>query len=627
MSDQRRGEGGQGRGQGGSPPSRRRGRGRRDHDEDGQGNIRGPSSALSDFLTAYNISAHQIRQSAQQRRAAGAQQTQPDASAAGPEPSTSNPLPQPSRSENAEPAQTRASTKNQKATQKAASAKGQKKRKKPDEDGGEGEQGVVDLIMARAGFVDHCEICSKKFTVTPYTKKAPNGGLLCADCGRALNDDKVPDVKRPKPKPAPKGLGKKREIQSRIMDRTFRVGAKDLTTICVETLARNVHLAESLGDLPPHLIDKTARWLSKRRLVDGKTISLFVQPSTEVLKIYDGAKLSEQDLINCFTLSPNLHTFKIRNGVHFTDSVVDYLMSREIKLQHLSLHGSNLMSDDRWKAFLVAKGRHLQTLKVHFTDKFFGDEVMESLATNCPNLKALSLTHIAKLSAAGLREIGRLPNLEYLSLLLNKDIPPETYQDLLKKVGHGLTTLSLRHASRADDGVLEVIREHCTSLVKLRITECGNFTDSGFTKLFSDWQNKSLEYVDLAKCRHVDALRAQDIESGVGICSDGFQALMENYGRRIRHVSVDSARYITAEAFDEVFREGKEYPELKHIEISFCEKVTDHTIDKIFKTCPALRELLVFGCLRVNGLVKVPMGKLLIGVPNVMGMIMEGTDE
>lgn len=484
----------------------------------------------------------------------------------------------------------------------------------------------MDLIRARAGLVDHCEICSKKFTVTPYTKTGPNGGLLCADCGRALNNDKSPEFKRPKPRPMARGPGKKRQIQSRIMDRTFRVGAKDLTTLCVETLARNVHLAESLGDLPPHLIDKAARLLSKRRLVDGNTISLFVQPSTDVLKIYDGAKLTEQDLINCFTVSQNLHTFKIRNGIHFSDGVVAYLMTREIKLQHLSVHGANLLSDDQWVAFLTAKGEHLRTLKVHFTDKYFGDEVIESIVANCPNLEALSLTHIGKLSPKAIRELAGLQNLKYLSLLLGRDIPAEAYRDLLEKVGNGLTTLSLRQASEADDTVLETIREHCTSLVKLRITECGNFTDAAFTKLFSEWENKTLEHIDLAKCRHLDSLRAQEIESGIGLCSDGFRALMDHYGRKIRHVSVDSARYITAEAFDEVFGEGKEYAELRHLEISFCEKVTDYTIEKIFKTCPMLRELVVFGCLRVQGLVKVPHGKLLIGVPNVMGMIMEGAD-
>lgn len=531
----------------------------------------------------------------------------------------------PPEGETEEPARTRASTRKQTAPKKATPAKTPKKRKKPDDDGEGGEQGIVDLIRARAGFVDHCEICSKKFTVTPYTKTGPNGGLLCADCGRALNNDKMPDAKRPKPKPSARGPGRKRDIQSRIMDRTFKVGAKDLTTLCVETLARNVELAESLGDLPPHLIDKAARWLSKRRLVDGKTISLFVNPSTEILKIYDGAKLSEQDLTTCFTVSQKLHTFKIRNGIHFTDGVVAYLMTRETELQHLSVHGANLLSDDQWKAFFEAKGRHLQTLKVHFTDKYFGDEVIESLVANCPNLKALALTHIAQLSAAGVRELAGLQNLKYLSLLLSEEIPAEAYREVLEKIGHGLTTLSLRRASKADDTVLEAIREHCTSLVKLRITECGNITDAAFGKLFSEWQNKSLVHADLAKCRHVDALRAQDVESGIGLCSDGFRALMEHHGHRLRHVSVDSARYITAEAFGDVFGEGKEYPELRHLEISFCEKATDYTIDRIFKTCPALRELVVFGCLRVQGLVQVPAGKLLIGVPNVMGMIMEGT--
>src|SRR5699024_10395701 len=147
-----------------------------------------------------------------------------------------------------------------------------------------------------------------------------------------------------------------------------------------------------------------------------------------------------------------------------------------------------------------AKGRHLQTLKVHFTDKYFGDEVIKSLVANCPNLKALALSHIDQRSAAGVRDLAGLRSLNYLSLLLNDEVQAEECEDQLQKVGRGLPTLSLRRPSEADDSLLETIREHCSSLVKLRITECGNITDAAFTKLFSVWKNQSLVHVDLAKC-------------------------------------------------------------------------------------------------------------------------------
>ena len=516
-------------------------------------------------------------------------------------------------------------------------AKKPKKRKRSEDDSdvssddNDSVKDYMSLLRSRAGQVDHCELCLKKFTITPYTKAGPNGGLLCADCGRVVKDDKRPEpdksLPRPKSKPATKGIGKKRQMKSQIMNGTFKIGTKSLTTLCVETLARNVDLVESLGDMAPHLIDKIAQRLSKRRLVDSNTLTLFLEPSTEELRIYDAAKLTEEDFIRCFSICQKLRLFKFRNGIHFNDNVMNYLVTRHLTLTHLSIHGSNLISEQSWVGFLAAKGEPLETLKVHFTDKHFGDPVIAAVIEHCPSLTSFSLQHIAKLSTEGIRLISGLKNLQHLSLQLNDKIDGQSCADMVTKIGKGLRTLSLRRAVTCDDELLGATHESCQNLVKLRLTECSEFTDEGFVNLFTDWKNPELEYVDFAKCRHLEAKEARNHESGIGFCSGALRALMNHSGTEIRHLNLDSARYISADAFEEVFAEGKTYPKLQYLELSFCESVTDYIIERIFKACPALKELVVFGCMLVKGLVRVPRGKLLIGVPNIRGMIIEGDDD
>jgi DNA repair protein RAD7 len=71
---------------------------------------------------------------------------------------------------------------------------------------------------------------------------------------------------------------------------------------------------------------------------------------------------------------------------------------------------------------------------------------------------------------------------------------------------------------------------------------------------------------------------------------------------------------------------GKEYRELKEMNVSFCTNVDDFVVGLIFKACPGLKTLKVFGCFGVKD-VKVPKGRILIGVPNALGMQIEGVEE
>ncbi|KAF9881098.1 DNA repair protein [Colletotrichum karsti] len=591
--------------------------------------ISGPQSALTDYLASHNISANRIRRDADQRRAAAAQSQRAqqnednsdDEEEAGEADASS------SRKETtAEKAKRQMKELQTIAKIKASRAFKARKRKRGADDSDDDDdiaRAVMDqMAQPLPGQMDNCEICKKRFTVTPYSRTGPEGGLLCAKCSK----DAAADDKRAKKKPrkAPTGGGGRRKVQSNILDGTYHTGAKKLTTLCIETLAKNVDLADSLGELPDHIVDRIARLFSKRRLLNPQTMALFLQPSTSFINIYDGAKLKTDDYMAIFQVASNLQAFKARNSIQFKDSVMGYLLDRDIQLKSFYLHGANLLSDDMWTRFIQEKGASLETLRVYYTDRHFGDEMLALLPDNCPKLARLKVYHNQKVTDVGIAEIGKIKSLKHLGLHLQHRIDPKVMASTILSIGEHLQTLSLPLFLDATDEVLAAIKKSCRSLKKLCINDSDKLTDAGFVDLFTDWGNPALEIVDFEKCRHVDSNKPRENPDNVGLCSDGFRALMKHSGRKIRNLNMHSCRNITRDAFEDVFSGEKQYPELLKLEISFIEEVDDYVVGCIFRSCPNIQEVNVFGCMKVKD-APVPRGKVLVGVPNALGMVIEGS--
>ncbi|KAJ6785737.1 hypothetical protein PWT90_06374 [Aphanocladium album] len=513
----------------------------------------------------------------------------------------------------------------QKAIEKIKASKAFKKRKKnADED--EDEDNIALAIFEQShaplpGQMDNCEICEKRFTVTPYSVAGPNGGLLCAPCGREIAKEREGQKPKKKPRKQTGGIGARRTAQSRILDGD--VGTKSLATLCVQTLAKNVNMAESLGDLPEHLVDKIGRIFSKRRLLKPETLPLFIQPNTDMLNVYDGANLGENDFISIFQVATKLRHFKVRCAIQFKDEVMDYLLSRDTCLETFYLHGANLLSESKWHEFLAAKGANLRRLQAYYTDLHFGDDTIVELKKHCPQLQRLKVENNQKLTSDGVKAIGALTSLEHLGLQVHHKITSGALIECISGIGANLQTLSLKIFPDADDEVLEAIHGQCRALTKLRITDSETMTDAGFAKLFTNWENPPLSFIDLQKCRQVDAAHPRENPKNLGLCSDGFKALMAHSGPKIKHLNVHACRHISREAFEEVFGENASYPELRSLEISFCEEVNDFILGSIFRACPKIKDVNVFGCMKVKD-VLVPRGVVLVGVPNAQGMVTEG---
>ena len=466
------------------------------------------------------------------------------------------------------------------------------------------------------GQFEHCEICSKRFTVTPYSKSGPDGGLLCTPCGKELSKDE-----KAAKKPANKPVGRKRrKLESDRLDGFAVGGAKTLQQICIETVAKYHDDIEELGDMPAPIVERLSEIFSKRRVLKPKTLPLFLRPDLEQVILHDAAYLEVDDYKQIFAVVPNIRKLVLGNTCQMKDEAMAYMLDKCHNLQHLQMYGANLVTNDMWQRYFEGAGDKLETIKLKWLDAAFEDETVQIMASHCPNLKRLKLELCRRIGEPAIDAIAAMPQLEHLSLQIGLEVSADSLVNLVKQRGSNLRTLSLRKSLDADDGVLDTIHDHCRRLAKLRVSENDTATDFAYARLFTNWSNPPLSFVDFNTTRDIDNNNPDGPEDAIGFSSTGFRAMMKHSGSNLKHLDISSCRHIELGAFIDVFNGAESYPLLEYINVSFCNRVDTTVIAGIFKSCPALKKLVAFGCFDVADVV-VPRNIALIGVPRAQDAI------
>lgn len=468
------------------------------------------------------------------------------------------------------------------------------------------------------GQFEHCDICNKRFTVTPYSKEGPDGGLLCTPCGKELSKDLKKEQNAAK-KSA--GTGKKRrKVESDRLDGIAVGGAKSLSQLCIQKVAQHHDDIEELGDLPQSVLERLSEIFSKKRVMKSKTLPLFLRPDHTSVIVHDAAYLEEEDYRQIFAIVPNMRKLVLSNTCQLKDGSIDYMLERCHDLRHIQLYAANLVQEGMWHRLFREAGAKLEVLKLKWLDAAFEDLVVRDMVRYCPNLERLKLKLCRRLGEDAVSSISDLPELKHLSLQISQDVSTATLVNLVEKRGSGLLTLSLEKFIDADDSVVEAIHDNCTQLSKLRLSENDTVTDAGYTQLFKDWDNHPLSFADFSSTRDIDNNNSEGPEEAIGLASLGFRALMAHSGAALKHLNIASCRHIELSAFIDVFNGAQNYPALEYINMSFCNRADTGVVAGIFKSCPALKQLVAFGCFDVQDVV-VPRNVALIGVPRAQDAI------
>ncbi|RAQ99979.1 dna repair protein rad7 [Stemphylium lycopersici] len=507
---------------------------------------------------------------------------------------------------------------------KGKAAKNLAKKKKKGSDDGSDFEDVMDMYKKAKplpGQLENCEICNKRFTVTPYSKAGPDGGLLCTPCGKEMTKDAKAEKKATKPV-VRKG---RRKIESNRLDGMTVCGPKTLQQLCIEKLAKHSEDIDELGEMPENIMKRISEIFSKKRAMNPTTMKLFLQPDMEEVAIHEAAYLETEDYDQIFAVCPYVKRLSLRNCCQFKDSNIDYMNEKAKALEEIQLLGANLVSNEKWVELFIARGQDLKSLKVEWLDAAFDDQTVEALTTFCPNLERLKIERCKRLGPDSIDAIARLQHLKHLTLRFYDPITREKLVHLITSVGANLQTLCLEHfldnTTDPTDDVLDTIHTNCNYLSKFRFTENNECTDAGYVNLFSNWANPPLHYIDVNSTRDMDNTNPDGPDDvPIGLASNGFRALMSHSGSRLEFLDISSCRHISHDTFSDVFDGTKQYPKLREINLSFCPVVDTQIVAGIFRSCPAIKKVVTFGCFQVNDVV-VPRGIVLIGAPRAQDQI------
>lgn len=581
-----------------SPPSRRQmarqGRRAAAQAQGSSSRVRGPHSALTEFLRSQGIDANEIRR----RHARETEEALATAEATGaalenevqaqdPAPSFDEDIAQvagPSSApileegggaaeeneEDEEGEQVQVSKR--KRRPKASTRK--KKRVESDED---------DFLLPgppRPGQVEFCDNCNCRFTVTPYSRAGPSGGLLCHPCGVKLAGgiQKEASIKKQPAKRKPKAA------MSALLDHV-KFNVPKLQDLCIRLIAKHIGDVEAFGDIGNINMDKICRIISKNRSLNNTTLPLFLDAERGDICLYDCSKIDGDHLQSIASYCPSVQQLMLRFCGRLTDSTIRYYAHQLLNLRSVEFTGPFLVGVQGWKDFFQSMGTKLERFFLHDSPRF-DTGVIESLVSNCTELSDLRLARIEHLDDSGVAALSSLSHLNSLDISFpGTTLTDEPILALLNKVGSGLLELNLSGNKNITDATLEAVRMSCGRLHTLHLDECEGLTEEGILSLLSNWSNNAgLQSLSLSRC----------IEIG----DKAVAAILCHSGHSLQSLNLNSLETITARGLELVG--AAECPALHTLDVSFVRAVDDKIMEKVANGCKFLSTVKVWGDHRVT---------------------------
>ncbi|KAJ2355945.1 UV-damaged DNA-binding protein rad7, partial [Coemansia sp. RSA 2618] len=285
------------------------------------------------------------------------------------------------------------------STQAIKTIKTKGKRKKKAESDGEyrdekDEHGGLNRSSARKGGKMHdCGMCGRRFLVRGG---APAGRVLCAACRRSVDKAgaaEAADAASVARRAARVGAGpvkqrkRMRKTEGGLLE--FDAGLPLLQDLCVRAIARHLDRVDTFGDVSGPSLDRLSRIVSKMRVLDGRTLGLFVGAGRTAVALYDCTLVGAGALAGIASASPRLERLDLRFCGRLDGAALLALGRGLARLAHVRLDGAFLVRDAEWAAFFRAAGARLRTFSAAFAG--FGAAAMRALVTHGVGVEALRL--------------------------------------------------------------------------------------------------------------------------------------------------------------------------------------------------------------------------------------------
>ncbi|KAF8635566.1 hypothetical protein AX15_000216 [Amanita polypyramis BW_CC] len=323
-----------------------------------------------------------------------------------------------------------------------------------------------------------CGICEKQFTVTKYTPFGSSGSLsLCHHCAKSEGIDPFKKHTAQRKRKAPID---KRTVQS-FEERRFPT----LVSLCIQLIAKHIDDVEALGDIGAMNMEVIAKALAKNRSLTPENAHLFYSVENTNLVLYDCTKLTAPALQTLSMLNPALVSLRL-DFCGYLDTETFITMSISMPhLKRLELLGPFLVHSEAWIKFFKTHP-HLEGFLVTQCPKFDLDCV-KNLIKECQNIKELRLKEM-KVNDDWLQEIAASTSLKVLDLSSPATTCSENaFSEMLCVIGPKLEGLDLSGHEITDTFLEDGLEKFTGSLERLSLAGCPGITDKAISRLFNSW--------------------------------------------------------------------------------------------------------------------------------------------
>ncbi|EJF57989.1 RNI-like protein [Dichomitus squalens LYAD-421 SS1] len=569
--------------------------------------VRGPTSALTEFLRESGITPTTIARRVQTRAANEAQAAarpaagpsnqaqQEDGDVVMEEAQSSLPvdgyasdnLDEPDEPAPKKRRQNKATEAKQKEKEKAKAKKRANKGDDDDyeDDGHEDPYSALskmwkgDLPKPPIGSFEKCARCEKQFTVTKYTLAAnPPPGWLCHICAKSSGADpfKKPAAPR-KRKPA----ADKRNVVS-YEERRF----PSLASVCIDVISKHIDDVEALGDIGTMNVEEIARALAKNRRLTPENVMLFYDIENVRLTLYDATNLKSPALCALASLNPNLTHLRIEFCGHMDDAVINTWATSMPHLKRLELLGPFLVRPPAWQAFLEAHPG-LEGFLIIQSPRF-DIECVRVLVESCRNLKELRLQEIGQMSDAFLECIkplgGQLIYLDLSKPGIGDAVSEKALISMLEAVGDALEYLDLSgHLNITDALLFRGLKPHVPNLSSLVLNNTPDLTDAGVAEFFDNWNAARLSRFSM--------------RGNHGLADAAIGALLNHSGSELTHLDINGWKDLTEDGLKGIPAIATN---LKRLDVGFCRAVDDFFVKSVLERCVDIEEIMVWACQRLT---------------------------
>ncbi|CAL1703119.1 unnamed protein product [Somion occarium] len=572
-------------------------------------NVRGPTSALTEFLKESGITpttiarrarTRQVEQPAQLEAGPSNAQQNGDQPESGPRGTNGNAEEYASdhldETDEEQPAQKkRKMTKTAEAKEKAKAKANAKKKKGDDEDfedSDEDEDAYTalskmwkDNSKPPVGSFENCARCNKQFT-TKYTMAAnPPPGFLCHLCAKASGAD---PFKKPAAPRKRKAATEKRNVVH-FEERRF----PSLASLCIKIISHYIDDVEALGDIGSINLDELAKSLARNRSLTPQNAPLFYNVENTNLTLYDVTHLTPPAFNTLAALNPNLTSLRLDFCGRIDDTVMDSWTTSLPHLKRIELLGPFLIRIAAWKKFFETHP-NLEGFLITQSPRF-DLECTKAMVDNCKNIKELRLNEIGKMDDAILNEIKQYgEQLTYLEIAypgVPEALSDDVVVDLMSAVGASLKHLNLSNNVNLTDGFLfQGLKPHARQLSTLVLANLPELTDAGVAEFFDTWKAAVQDHPNRALV-NLDLSRNHELSDKALI------SLLKHSKKSLTNLNINGWKTTSQEVLKGIARQC---PRLQKLDISWCREVDDWVIKELVEKCDKIQEVKVWGCQRLS---------------------------